>query len=260
LSSQQKAKSNLADLLRVWVKDRMNEKYDYTLATNRKQDILNFIQANKSKLTNDQQRVNTIRSSMTPILDQEFKNRLLDPASMNRSAKGMKKGLHYNSDLNPTITPSPQAGANDTSPKPKPQDPNLQNPQQIIQPAYDEGSVSATFSALFLTFRMAIPDIELLTNEEKNALGKMWLPAFNLYMSNEKWAVIGIPIMGTLGIFLPKILEGRKKGKIRKSKLEGNLRQKEIDDKNESRQNEITQMKKQEQSPTRPNDILPKKE
>jgi len=258
LSSPQKSKSNLADLLRVWVKERMDEKYDYTLATNRKQDILNFIQANKTKLTNDQQRVNTIRSSMTPILDQEFKNRLLDPASMNRSAKGMKKGLHYNSDLNPTITPSPQAGANDTSPKPKPQDPNLQA-QQIIQPAYDEGSVSATFSALFLTFRMAIPDIELLTQEEKNALGKMWLPAFNLYMSNEKWAVIGIPIMGTLGIFLPKILEGRKKGKIRKSKLEGNLRQKEIDDKNESRQNEIIELKQNQQSP-QTSEVLPKKE
>jgi hypothetical protein len=259
LSNPQKAKSNLADLLRVWVSNRMDEKYDYTLATNRKQDILNFIEAHKSKLTSDQQRTNTIRSSMTPILDKEFEKRGISPSSMNRSAKGLKKGLHYNSDLNPTITPSPQAGANDTSPKPKPQDPNLQM-QQPIQPAYDEGSVSATFSALFLTFRMVVPDIELLTPEEKSALGKMWLPAFNLYMSNEKWAVIGIPVMATLGIFLPKLLEGRKKGKIRKSKLEGNLRQKEIDDKNEDRQNEILQLKQNQQSPTKPNDILPKEE
>jgi len=258
LSNPEKAKSNLADLLRVWVKNRMDEKYDYTLATNRKQDILNFIDANKNKLTKDQQRVNTIRSSMTPILDQEFKNRLLDPASMNRSAKGLKKGLHYNSDLNANITPNPQAGINDTSPKPKPQDQSSQ-PQQIIQPAYDEESVSATFSALFLTFRMAFPDLELLNPEEKRALGKMWLPAFNLYMQNEKWAVIGIPCMATMGIFIPKLLEARKKGKIRKSKLEGNLRQREIDDKNDQRQKVIDNNKNQfEQLPPKPDDVLPK--
>jgi len=246
LSNQQKVKSNLADLLRVWVSNRMNEKYDYSLTTNRKQDILNFIEAHKGKLSKDQQRVNTIRSSMTPILDQEYKKRGLDPTSMNRSAKGLKRGLHYNSDLNPTITPSPQAGANDTSPKTKPipTDPSLTPQGQIpIIPAYDQEGVSATFSALFLTFRLAFPDLELLTPEEKTTLGKMWLPAFNLYMSNEKWAVIGIPCMATLGIFLPKIVEARKKAKIRKSKETGLERQKEIDFKNDQRQQEIKEEK-----------------
>ena len=236
----------------------MDKKYDYSLATNRKQDILNFIEANKSQLNEAQRSINTVRSSFTPILDKEFESRGLNPQTMNRSVKGMSKKLHYNSDLNANITPQQQAGVNDTSPKKPTPAEQQQQQQQIIQPAYDEGSVSATFSALFLTFRMVVPDIELLTQEEKTALGKMWLPAFNLYMSNEKWAVIGIPIMATLGIFLPKLLEGRKKGKIRKSKLEGNLRQKEIDIKNENREKEINELKQNEIQ--RPNEVLPKKE
>lgn len=259
MSNQSKPKPSLADLLRVWVKNQMDKKYDYSLATNRKLDIQNFIDSHKGQLNEQQLKINTVRSSYTPILDKEFESRGLNPSTMNRSVKGTSKKLHYNSDLNANITPSAQAGVNDTSPKkPTPQD-QQQQQQQIIQPAYDEASVSATFSALFLTFRMVVPDIELLTQEEKNALGKMWLPAFNLYMSNEKWAVIGIPIMGTLGIFLPKILEGRKQGKIRKSKLEGNLRQKEIDDKNENREKEIDQLKQNQQRPHQ-SEVLPKKE
>jgi len=58
-------------------------------------------------------------------------------------------------------------------------------------------------------FRLAYPDLELLTEEEKDALGKMWLPAFNRYLT-EKWAIIGIPFLATVGIFLPKIIAARK--------------------------------------------------
>ena len=238
--SSQENKSSLADLLRIHVKKRLDEKFDYSLATNRKQDILDFISQNKSKISQDQQDVKKVRASMHNILDSELKERGLHPESIGLKKNKQKSKLKFNSDMNAKITPSAQAGVNDTTPKkPMQQDPNMQ--QQIMQPAYDEASVSATFSALFLSFRIAIPDIELLTEDEKTALGKMWLPAFNLYMSNEKWAVIGIPLMASLGIFLPKILEGRKKGKIRKSKLEGNLRQKEIDDKNEQREKDFKQ-------------------
>jgi len=260
-------KSSLADLLRVHVKKRLDQKFDYSLATNRKQDILDFITENKSKLNESSSQIKNVRASMHNILESELKERGLHPESIGLKKNKSKSKLKYNSDMNPVITPSAQAGENDTTPKKQIQDPNQQG-LQIMQPAYDEASVSATFSALFLTFRIAVPDIELLTDDEKSALGKMWLPAFNLYMSNEKWAVIGIPIMASLGIFLPKILEGRKKGKIRKSKLEGNLRQKEIDDKNERQQEQfkkevkdidnlsgLQQIKSTQEDPT-----LPKKE
>ncbi len=274
--SENKTKApSLADLLRAHINRQLDKNYDYSLATNRTQDIKNFIQENKSRLEKSQQNVNTIRSTMTPILDAEFIKRDKNPATMNRSTKGKKQGLKFNTDLNSEITPNPQAGEKDTSPKPKPQ---MQDPNQPIMQmpqAYNEEGVSATFSALFMTVRLAIPDVELLTKEEKDALGKMWLPAFNLYLANEKYAVLGIPILATLGIFLPKILEGRKKSKIRKSKGEGLERQKEIDTKNEDRQTEIKEIQKSnsnnpetkstlqeivEKNKNNPKDVLPKKE
>ena len=52
----------------------------------------------------------------------------------------------------------------------------------------------------------------------------------------ENWAIIGIPFLATLGIFIPKIVEARKKKKIRESKEEGLEKQKEIDSKNEQRE------------------------
>jgi len=274
--SEQKKKPSLADLLRVHISKQLDKNYDFTLATNRTQDIKNFIQENKSNLEKNQLTVNTIRSTYTPILDAEFIKRDKNPATMNRSTKGKTQGLKFNTDLNANITPNAQAGEKDTSPKPKMQNQNQDPNQQMpIMQAYNEEGVSATFSALFMTVRLAIPDVELLTQDEKDALGKMWLPAFNLYLANEKYAVLGIPILATLGIFLPKILEGRKKAKIRKSKGEGLERQSEIDTKNETRSKEIKEIQKEnstnpetkstlqeivDKNKDKPKDVLPKTE
>ena len=243
MSENKNVAPSLADLLRVHISNQMDKNYDYTLATNRTQDIKNFIESNKSKLTKKQLDINIVRSSMTPLLDAEFMKRDKNPATMNRSARGKKQGMKFNTNLNPTITPQAQAGEKDTSPKPQMKQDQNQQVMQMPQ-AYNEEGVSATFSALFMTVRLAIPDVELLSKEEKDALGKMWLPAFNLYLANEKYAVLGIPILATMGIFLPKILEGRKKAKIRKSKGEGLERQKEIDAVNETRQEEIKEIQK----------------
>ena len=97
---------------------------------------------------------------------------------------------------------------------------------------------------------------------------ELWL--ISLYLQNEKLAVIGIPLLSTLGIFIPKALAGRKKGKVRKSKEEGLERQKEIDIKNEHQQEEIEKIKTETtqppQDPTKPKigeisgEILPKKD
>ena len=37
----------------------------------------------------------------------------------------------------------------------------------------------------------------------------MWLPAFNRYLT-EKWAIIAVPFIATVGIFLPKIIKARR--------------------------------------------------
>ena len=241
------AKPSLAFLLREWIDKKIKSKYDYSTATGRKQDVLDFIAANKDKLNKDQDFAK-VRSSHSPILNEMLEKNGIDPKSIGKQKKG-KKSLHYSNDMNKgsTITPAPQAGDVDTTPKPAtPQAGGEQLTQPIpAQPiqAYSVEAVSATFSAFFLTLKAAIPEMEMLTDDEKIALGEMWQPAFNLYLQNEKLAVIGIPILSTLGMFIPKMLEGRKKGKIKKSKEEGLERQKEIDLKNERKQKELEEQK-----------------
>ncbi len=235
-------KPALASLLREHIANQIKNKYDYSTATSRKQDILNFIELNKDNLDKDVT-VAKIRSSHDPLMKTMLKESGMDISQIQRTHKGKNK-LKFNSDMNKSnIDPKPQQGKNDETPK-------QQTPQNLEQPmaqapiqAYSTEAVSATFSALFLTIKVAIPELEELTEDEKKALGEMWQPAFNLYLQNEKLAVIGIPVLSTLGLFIPKIIAGRRKGKIAKSKQEGLLRQKEIDEKNAIKEHEIKMQK-----------------
>jgi len=233
-----KEKPSLVDLLRNHINQQLQKNYDYSLASNRKQDILNFIENNKSILTKEQLNIKTIRPSHNTALDNCLKNKGIDPQSIGRKSKKPK----FMGDLNAIITPEPQAGTVDQTQKQKPQagvTPQAgvdQVQAQVI--IFDEKAVSATLNAFFLMFRLGYPDLELLSNEEKESLGKVWLPAFNKYMT-ENWAIIGIPLLATFGIFIPKIVEARKKKKIRESKEEGLEKQKEIDSKNEQREKSI---------------------
>jgi len=236
----------LAELCHSWITDKIKSKYDFSTATSRTKDIQNFMQTNKNKISSNQFNLKNIRDSYMIQLKRVLKNMDIDPNSIGLKSK---KKLKYNAGINATITPDPQAGKTDTSPDKKNMIntgvPDPANPQVQLQvpEIFDESAVSAVFSALFLTFRLAVPDMELLTDSEKESLGKIWKPAFNMYFSNEKWAMLGIPTIATLGIALPKILEGRKKGKIRKSKEEGNLKQHEIDSKVDNQQKEIQKEK-----------------
>jgi len=229
-----KSKKSLADLLKNHINDQLQKNYDYSLATNRKQDILNFIELNKSNLEKNQS-IDAIRPSHSRALDACLKNKGIDPQSLGRVTKKPK----FIGDMKPTITPEPQAGAVDQAPQDKKTGAQVGVEQvQTQQIIFDEKAVSATLNAFFLMFKMGYPDLELLTNDEKESLGKVWLPAFNKYMT-ENWAMIGIPLLATLGIFIPKIVEARKKKKIRESKTEGLEKQKETDSKREQRQKEI---------------------
>jgi len=144
-----------------------------------------------------------------------------------------KKIPRFNTDLDAQITPEPQPGAADSTPKAQtttvttevPVTPSLQ-----IQ-NFDEKGVAASFNAIFLMFRLAYPDLELLTEEEKNSLGKIWLPAFNRYLT-EKWAIIGVPFIATVGIFLPKIIKARRLKKA-EEKEEKEIKEKEQKDSRE---------------------------
>jgi len=244
-----KLKPVLAIDLKNWIETKVKSNYDYSLATNRRLDIETFIETHNKKYDN-KLKLDSVRASHFPILNKVLKAQGIDPESLGRR-KNRKTGLKYQGDMNSQITPSPQAGETDTTkPKIDPKNPQGLQGQGIIPPVeiFSRESVSASFAGLFLTLKVAFPDLEDLTDEEKKSLGELWHSAFNLYISNEKMAVIGIPLISTLGMFIPKILASRKKTKIRKSKEEGNEIQKEVDSKNVTQQEKIDVAKQENKS------------
>jgi len=205
---------SLADLLRNHIREQLAQNYDYSLASNRKADIEIFIQRNQKDL-DKKQTSKAIRPSHSKILDEQLKNKGIDPASLGRTPKKPR----FNSDLKPNITPEPQAGVADTSPKPKAGDPIPQGGVVPVVPeTFDTKAVSASINSLYLMLRTVYPDLELLTEEEKDSLGALWKSAFNKYLT-DNFAEIIIPLMATFGIFAPKILEARKKKKLKSGEI-----------------------------------------
>jgi len=209
-----KGKKSLADLLRNHIREQLAQNYDYSLASNRKADIEIFIQRNSMNLDKKQTAI-TMRPSHDRILDEQLKNKGIDPKSLGRVSKKPR----FNSDLKPTITPEPQAGVVDTSPKPKAGDPVQQGGLVPVVPeTFDTKAVSASINSLYLMLRTVYPDLELLSDEEKDSLGALWKSAFNKYLT-DSFAEIIIPLMATFGIFAPKILEARKKKKLKSNTI-----------------------------------------
>jgi hypothetical protein len=109
-----KPKPSLADLLRNHVNQKLTENFDYSLATNRKQDIQLFLDQNKNNL-DKKATTGTIRPSHSRALEECLKNKGIDPKVLGKKTHAPK----FSGDLNPTITPMPQTGAVDSAPTAK---------------------------------------------------------------------------------------------------------------------------------------------
>jgi len=163
-------------------------------------------------------------------IQKAFKQVVKGRKNLNPSDYGIGNKIpRYVTDLDAQITPEPQPGAVEpkveqtqttTTVAPVTTPPQIQN--------FDEKGVAASFNAIFLMLRSLYSDLELLTDDEKDSLGKMWLPAFNRHLT-EKWAIIGVPFIATVGIFLPKIISARrlKKAKEKEEKETKQSQQKE---------------------------------
>ena len=123
------------------------------------------------------------------------------------------------SDLKAVIKPVPQGSIFEKHPveivneeiqqqqssQPVQEQPQIRN--EHIEPA----AVEAAFEGLWTIPKLWWP-LESLTKEEKEALGRMWLPAFRKYLS-EHLAYIGLPLLATIGIFGKHVKEARDKRK-----------------------------------------------
>jgi len=207
-------KRSLADLLRNHINEQLKQSFDYSTAFNRKADIEKFIEQNKNQLDKKTSNAKSIRPSHSRALDECLKNKGIDPASLGRKSHKPK----FNSDLNPIISPEPQSGKLDSTP------PKLQDGKPIpaggvgvvpVVETFDQKAVSASINSFYLMLRAVYPDLELLTEEEKESLGNLWHTAFNKYFT-DRYAEILIPFVATFGMLAPKIIEARKKKKLKK--------------------------------------------
>jgi len=159
-----------ADLLREHISLQLDRKYDYSLTSNCTADIKSFCEQNSSRKWN----LKSIRPSHTKILYQVLKNRGIDPKSLGKVTRKLK----FNTDLNAKITPAPVEGKVDSS-KPTETKPQQQlgkdgKPIQTIQAPpshnyehFDAEGVGATFQAFIMMFRVALPEMEGLSEDEK---------------------------------------------------------------------------------------------
>jgi len=200
-----------ADLLRDRINLQLDQKFDFSQSSNVTADIQSFCKANESRNWN----VTSVRPSYNRILAQCAKNKKITLEHLGKKTKAPK----FNKRLQSTITAKPVGKTIEGTAPAQPTQgaqtilPTGQPAQQFVN--FDSEGVAATFNALFISIRIAYPELEALTKEEKDSLGKMWLPAFQRYLT-ENWAFIGIPFIATLGIMLPKVAEARKKHKANK--------------------------------------------
>jgi len=203
-----------ADTLRDHLNLKLDQKFDFSQTSNVTADIKSFIETNKKREWTEP----SVRASYNRLLQQLAKNRNITLEHLGKKTKRPK----FNKRLQSTITAKPVGTIEQTTGEPaQPQkimvDKDGKPVQQIVRQweNFDAEGVSATLNAFYLLIRVTYPELEALTPDEKTSLGRMWLPAFQRYLT-ENWAYIGIPFLATMGIMLPKIADARKKNKAKK--------------------------------------------
>lgn len=197
----------LSDKLRIHISGKLAQNFDYTNAGNRNQDMKEFIKTHNSQNPKNQIDMDNVRTTHKRVLDSQLKNKGIDPKILGRKTK--KK--QFNPDMNAKITPKPQAGELEKKPQlDKTGKPIIQGAPVVVQPeTFDEKAVSSSINGMWLVVKAALPDLELLSDAEKDSLGALFKPMFNRYLANDK-ALLVIPFIAAAGIFLPKLAKAKK--------------------------------------------------
>lgn len=69
--------------------------------------------------------------------------------------------------------------------------------------------IGALFQAFMLPTKAVWPEMPSLSDEEKENLGEVWLPAFQRY-GDEKLQFLVFPALATMGVMIPHFAQGRK--------------------------------------------------
>lgn len=213
-----------ADLLREWIEKKISEDYDYSKASYKKNDRIAFCKAYPEIHTTEDK----IRKHYDKILKEVGPQK-----GKSHSEIGVKKPkvnqsmLNSSSDMNAIIEPKPQSeilqpGGGMPS---QPQIAGMpgSNPNQpYVNPNMTVDSIGGLCQGMMAAIKSILPDLELLSDEEKKSIGAILLPPFSR-ISDERIQLYLFPIIGVLGIMGPKI------AKARKIKKERNLKEKKVE-------------------------------
>ena len=217
-------KPSKSDLLRKAIFRGLDENYDFSNRSSRKQFWFDFCESNSDVFDKDKDRTLFVK-----IIQDCLKKRGLDPASFGLKRRNYRFDIGYSASLAPNLVESVALPIETKSSSQqillqKPKEEGCK-PEDLVQ--FDKEAVGSFFQSLFLSFSAINPHMELLTVQEKNALSDMWNAAFQRLGKTEREVLL--PLIGTLGIFSSKVIKARKQRKTK----EKEQTDKENNDKND---------------------------
>jgi len=215
-----------AQLLAEHINKKLDNNEDLATLDGRKKDFAEFTLENKP--------ITFTKSHYLDILKRELKRRNIDAKAYGLQSRS-PTFIRKTGDMNTTLTthPSKVESKNITDQKNIKQITELKKDKdgKIIQQTateqekkelisdyrinFNEQNVGITIKALYNILKLKYPNIEGLTDEEKEILGELWLPAFQKYFA-ENYAIIIIPVISTLTLLAPKISKAKKEQKKKK--------------------------------------------
>ena len=198
-------KQSLSEKALQYLQTLQERNYDFTSKYNRKTARQGFI----DNYNLDQKKGSDIFNHAFPKFLR--KNRLKKKDFLETRLQKPK-----DSDMTATIKPKPQSCAFEKSPvdivneevQQQQESQQVQTQPQIKNEHIAPEAVEASFDGILIILKFWWP-LEDLTKEEKETLGRMWLPTFQRYL-NEHWAYIGLPLIAAIGIFGRHIIKARR--------------------------------------------------
>lgn len=83
---------------------------------------------------------------------------------------------------------------------------------------YTAKVVGGFWAGLYSIFQMFVPDLENLSEDEKDSLGEVWLPIFQRYLAGSFMSML-TPLFMTASIFAGKFMKLRKSNEEKQKKL-----------------------------------------
>ena len=204
-----------AELIAEHINKQLDAKVDLTTLAGRKKDFVE-LGKNNPKLT-------FTKPHYLDILKREIKKRNMDAKAFGLTSK-TPTFVRKTSDMKTTLEAHPskvtekQPKSKDTTEIAKIETSTTANQEEIrdvmdeVRINYTEKNVAVSIKAVYNVLKIRYPEIDDLTEEEKEILGELWLPAFQKYFA-DKYFILIVPMLSTLTLISPKIQKAKKKAK-----------------------------------------------